>query len=111
MEKGEREAVEYTVLRPDAIPPEVAEVIQEQGDAAFQMTYISSGYLYILRAMGARNPEATASRWRRVTSTEEAIHVRTCLMGPETEEEQKGEGSTPYLVIKTEDLKLPVIFE
>ena len=46
-----------------------------------------------------------------MTSTEEAIHVRTCLMGPETEEEQKGEGSTPYLVIKTEDLKLPVIFE
>ena len=45
VEKGEREAVEYTVLRPDAIPPEVAEVIQEQGDAAFQMTYISSGYL------------------------------------------------------------------
>ena len=111
VEKGEREAVEYTVLRPDAIPPEVAEVIQEQGDAAFQMTYISSGYLYILRGYGRQKSGGYSIQVEEVTSTEEAIHVRTCLMGPETEEEQKGEGSTPYLVIKTEDMKLPVIFE
>ena len=61
VEEGERKAVEYTVLKTDAIPPEVAEVIK--------------------------------------------------ALGPETKEEQKGDGSVPYLVIKTEDLELPVVFE
>ena len=52
VEEGERKAVEYTVLKTDAIPPEVAEVIKAQGDAEFQMTYKSDGFLYILRGYG-----------------------------------------------------------
>lgn len=111
VEKGEREAVEYTVLRADAIPPEVSEIIREQGEEAFQMTYASSGYLYILRGYGRQKSGGYSIRVEEVTSTEEALHVRTRLLGPETEEEQKGDGSIPYLVIKTENLELPVIFE
>ena len=111
VEKGEREAVEYTVLRADAIPPEVAEIIQEQGSDAFQMVYKSKGYLYILRGYGMQKSGGYSIQVEEVTAADEALHVRTRLLGPETEEEQKGEGSVPYLVIKTEDLELPVIFE
>lgn len=46
-----------------------------------------------------------------MTATDGALHVKTRLLGPETKEEQKGDGSVPYLVIKTEDLELPVVFE
>ena len=49
---GERESVEYTVLNADAIPPEVERIIREQEGQAFQMTYKSGGYLYILRGYG-----------------------------------------------------------
>lgn len=62
VEEGERKAVEYTVLKTDAIPPEVAEVIKAQGDAEFQMTYKSDGFFTSSEAMESRSPGATAFR-------------------------------------------------
>ena len=111
VEEGERKAVEYTVLKTDAIPPEVAEVIKAQGEAEFQMTYKSDGFLYILRGYGKQKSGGYSIQVEEVTATDGALHVKTRLLGPETKEEQKGDGSVPYLVIKTEDLELPVVFE
>ena len=111
VEEGNRRAVDFTVLKTEAIPPEVAEVIEAQGDAGFQMTYKSDGYLYMLRGYGKQKSGGYSIQVEAVTATDEALHVKTKLLGPETKEEQKGESSTPYLVIKTEDLNLPVVFE
>ena len=111
VEKGERREVEYTVLKPDAIPPEIAEIIKAQGDADFQMTYKSNGFLYLLRGYGKQKSGGYSIQVEEMTATEEALHVKTRLLGPETKEEQKGDGSVPYLVIKTEDLGLSVVFK
>ena len=111
VEEGERKEVEYTVLNAEAIPVEAAEIIKAQGDAEFQMTYRSGGYLYILRGYGKQKSGGYSIQVEEVTATDGAIHVKTRLLGPETKEEQKGEGSVPSLVIKTEDLELPVVFE
>ena len=95
-EGGERQAVEYTVLRGEALPPEVERLIREQEGQAFQMTYKSGGY---------------SIQVEEVSVSDSALHFRTRLIGPATREEQKGESSLPWLVVKTEDPGLPVVFE
>lgn len=108
---GERESVEYTVLNADAIPPEVERIIREQEGQAFQMTYKSGGYLYILRGYGEQETGGYSIQVEEVSVSESALHFRTRLLGPETKEEQRGDGSNPWLVVKTEDPGLPVAFE
>ena len=110
-EGGEREDVEYTVLSADAVLPEVLQVIREQEGGAFQMTYKSGGYLYILRGYGEEKTEGYSIQVEEVSRSQSALYIRTRLLGPETKEEQQGEGSDPWLVVKTEDPGLPVVFE
>lgn len=48
---------------------------------------------------------------QEVSKSDTAVFIRTELIGPATREEQKGESSCPYMVLKTEDCELPVLFE
>ncbi len=106
-----RDPVEYTVLAPEALPPQVEEVIRQQGEKEFRMTYKNDGYLYLLRGYGRQKTGGFSIQVEELSRTESALYFRTRLLGPETKEEQKGEGSVPYLVVKTEDPGVPVIFE
>ena len=110
-EGGEQQAVEYTVLRGEALPPEVERLIREQEGQAFQMTYKSGGYLYIPRGYGEQKSGGYSIQVEEVSVSDSALHFRTRLIGPATREEQKGESSLPWLVVKTEDPGLPVVFE
>ena len=99
-EGGERQAVEYTVLRGEALPPEVERLIREQ-----------EGQAYILRGYGEQKSGGYSIQVEEVSVSDSALHFRTRLIGPATREEQKGESSLPWLVVKTEDPGLPVVFE
>lgn len=110
-ESEERKSVEYTVLGADAIPPEVEEVIGRQQGEDFRMTYKSGGYLYLLRGYGTQKSGGYSVQVEEVSVSDTALYFRTRLLGPTSREEQKGEGSDPWLVVKTEDPGVPVVFE
>ena len=48
---------------------------------------------------------------RKLAATEDAIYFSTELLGPQTEEEQRGGVSCPYLAVKIPSRDLPVVFE
>ena len=110
-EGGEREAAEYTVLGVDAVPPEVEKVITQQQGREFRMTYKSGGYLYLLRGYGPQESGGFSVQVEEVSVSDTALYFRTRLLGPAEEEQKKGESSEPWLVVKTEDPGVPVIFE
>ncbi len=106
-----REPAEYTVLSQEALPPQVEEVIRQQKGEAFQMTYSSGGYLYLLRGYGPQKSGGFSVQVEEVSLSGTALYFKTRLLGPAGEEEQKGEGSEPWLVVKTKDPGVPVVFE
>ena len=110
--KGEREKVEYTVVAKNEIPSEIEEIISERKETEFQMTYTGSGYFYILRGYGKQKSGGYSIRVEEVSASEQALHVKTVLIGPKNREEQKGAVSCPYIVLKTKERDdLPVVFE
>lgn len=103
--------LDYTVVAPDEIPPEVQEVIQKQGTEPFQVSYQSGEYLYLLRGYGKQKSGGYSIRVEKLCASEETILFKTELIGPSTKEEQKSGESCPYLVVKIPYRNLPVLFE
>ena len=79
--------LEFTVVGETDLPEELKQVIGEKKTAPFKMTYTE---LYL---------------------TENAIVADTELLGPESAEQTGAEKSYPYIVVKTEYLEEPVIFQ
>ena len=111
IKEGDKKPVEYTVVLEKELPEEILNLIEQKKEHDFQMTYQDGEDLYLIRGYGKQDKGGYSIQVEEVTATDGAIHVKTRLLGPETKEEQKGEGSVPSLVIKTEDLELPVVFE
>ena len=64
-----------------------------------------------MRGYGRQKTGGYSIRILNVGISGETLHVKSELIGPQTKEEQKGDGSTPYFVMKLEDPGYPVIFE
>lgn len=108
---GQYRELDYTVVKAGEIPEEVQKLMQNQGEQPFQMTYKSDGWLYIMRGYGRQKTGGYSIKIRGVGISEEKLHVKYELLGPQTKEEQKGEGSLPWVVLKLEDPGCPVMFE
>ena len=63
------------------LPPEVERLIREQEGQAFQMTYKSGGYLYILRGYGEQKSGGYSIQVEEVSVSDSALHFRTRLIG------------------------------
>ena len=110
--EGEAKEVEYTVLGSDEIPEEVEKVLEEQGQEPFALAYESGGFLYLMKGYGRQNSGGYSIRVDSLYATGEVIHLQTTLEGPATREEQKGDGSCPFIVLKLEARKNDsVVFE
>lgn len=108
---GAYKAVDYTVVKVEEIPGEVQELIKNQGNEAFQMVYRSDGWLYVMRGYGRQKTGGYSIRILDVGISKDMLHIKSELLGPQTKEEQKGNGSCPYFVLKLEDPGYPVMFE
>ncbi|QOV19687.1 protease complex subunit PrcB family protein [Blautia liquoris] len=107
----EYKACDFTVLKTGEIPDEVSQLIEKQGDEAFQMVYRSDGWLFCMRGYGKQKTGGYSIRILDVGIRGEMLRIKSELLGPQTKEEQKGVGSRPYFVLKLEDPGYPVMFE
>ena len=92
-------------------PEKVKELINENKEKEFQMTYQDQGYLYLLKGYGKQETGGYSIQIEDLSLWENAIHIKTVLMGPEDEEELTDEPSYPCLVVKMKYREEPVIFE
>ncbi len=102
---------EYTVMKEEYFPEKVKELIAQNQETEFQMTYQDAGYLYLLKGYGKQETGGYSIQIEDLSLWENAIHLQTVLIGPRDGEELKEEPSYPCLVVKMKYREEPVIFE
>ena len=92
-------------------PDKVKELIEENKESEFQLTYQDGSYLYLLKGYGKQETGGYSIQIEDLSLWDNAIHLQTTLIGPEEDKDLKDEPSYPYLVVKMKYREEPVIFE
>lgn len=114
VEKEELDKVrdlEFTVVGEADLPEELKNLVLEKKAAPFKLTYSNDQGLYIAVGYGEQMTGGYSIEVRELYLTENAIVIDTELKGPEKGEEVGVEKSYPYIVVQTEYLENPVIFQ
>ena len=102
---------EYTVMKEEDFPDKVRELVEQNREKEFQMTYQDNGFLYLMKGYGKQETGGYSIQVQDLSLWDNAIHLETMILGPEEGEELTGEPSFPCLVIKMKYREEPVIFE
>ena len=114
VEKEELEKVrdlEFTVVGETDLPEELKNVIEEKKMGPFKLTYTDDQNLYVVVGYGEQETGGYSISVKELYLTENAIVTDTELLGPQMGETTGVEKSYPFVVIKTEYLEQPVIFQ
>lgn len=103
--------LECTVIAEDNIPEELFEQIEQKKADAFKITFEDRGFLYICVGYGTQETGGYSISLNALYETANAVYVDTNLIGPAPEEKSNQVESYPYIVIKTEFIDKPVVFD
>lgn len=106
--------LEFTVLAEENIPEELKAIIEEKKENPFKVTYQDNGFLYICVGYGRQVSGGYSIMVNGLYLTQNAIYADTSLVGPdpaEKSESKRNSPSYPYVVLKTEAIDKPVVFE
>ena len=106
--------LEFTVLSDDNVPQELKAVIEEKKKNPFKVTYQDNGFMYICVGYGEQVSGGYSIAVNALYLTENAIYVDTTLLGPDPSDPAAGKKnsvSCPYIVLKTEFIDKPVVFD
>ena len=103
--------LEFTVVERADIPEEMAKVIAEKEKTPFKLTYNDGQSLYAAVGYGEQETGGYSIQVKSFYLGENAIYIDTELIGPSKEEQKGTEKSSPYIVVKTEFLEEPVVFQ
>ncbi len=108
---GKVRDLEFTVVGDGEVPPELLKTIEEKKSSVFKLTYSDGQSLYIVSGYGEQPTGGYSITVEELYLTENSIILDTDLKGPESGEDGGTEKSYPYIVIKTEYLENPVVFQ
>lgn len=110
-ERVKLEDLDFTVLSEEVVPKELKTIIEEKKADEFKLTYSDDAYLYIVIGYGQQNGGGYSIAVNELYLAEESIYVNTTLLGPENKEAGGKVPTCPYIVLKTEFIDKPVVFE
>lgn len=108
---GKVKDLEFTVVSDENLSDELKGILNERKESPFKVTFNDKEYLYICIGYGKQDTGGYSIAVDSLYLTEEAIRVSTSLLGPGPEDETGTSASYPYIVLKTEYLDIPVVFE
>ena len=103
--------LEFTVVGDGELPSELMGTIEQKKASPFKLTYSDDQGLYIVTGYGEQESVGYSIVVEELYLTENSIVFDTELRGPEGGESGGNEKSYPYIVIKTEVLEQPVVFQ
>ena len=103
--------LEFQVAAQGELPQELSKHIAQKVSQPFKLTYTDSQNLYIAVGYGAQPTGGYSISVKELYLTENSIILQTELMGPEKGEDPGTEQSFPYIVLRTELLEEPVVFQ
>ena len=111
IEEEPRKPLEYSIVKNEDLPAELAALIQEKKANEFQLTYQSEKELFLIKGYGQQMSGGYSISVEELGGTSQAVFFRTQLIGPSDEKMVLSPPSYPYIVVKTEYRKESVIFE
>lgn len=103
--------LEFTVVGEAEVPQELMKIVAEKKMTPFKLTYSDDQSLYIVVGYGEQETGGYSIAVDDLYLTENSIVIDTELKGPEKGETAGAEKSYPYIVVKTEFLENPVVFQ
>ena len=103
--------LEFQVAAQGELPQELSKLIAQKVSQPFKLTYTDSQNLYIAVGYWAQPTGGYSISVKELYLTENSIILQTELMGPEKGEDPGTEQSFPYIVLRTELLEEPVVFQ
>lgn len=110
-DKDKMRDLEFQVAAQGELPQELSKLIAQKVSQPFKLTYTDSQNLYIAVGYGAQPTGGYSISVKELYLTENSIILQTELMGPEKGEDLGTEQSFPYIVLRTELLEEPVVFQ
>ena len=107
IEEEPRKPLEYSIVKNEEIPAELAALIQEKKKNEFQLTYQCEKDLFLVKGYGEQMSGGYSISVEELGWTSQAVFFRTMLLGPSDEKITISPPSYPYIVVKTEYRKEP----
>mgnify|MGYP001864525320 FL=1 len=90
-----RTDIDFTVVEPEKVPEELAEIIQEHREEEMQLTFSDGGGLYAVRGYGKQDTGGYSITVDECAEGEEQIYVATTLLGPPQSQQVSKDPSYP----------------
>ena len=103
--------LDYTILEEGDMPEELEQILEEKRISEFKLTYEEEEGLYLCIGYGEQATNGYSIAVKELYLSENAIYFDTNLIGPEKGENIVETPSYPYLVVKTEPVDKPVVFQ
>lgn len=110
-ERERLEDLEYTIVEESSVPEELESILQEKKKEAFKLTYQEEGSLYLCVGYGEQKTGGYSITVNDLYLSENAIYFDTNLIGPSKDEKVADTVSYPFLVVQTEYVDKPVVFQ
>lgn len=102
--------LEFTVVEDADVPEQLMEVINQKKNQPFKISYTNDDYLYIVVGYGEQPTGGYSIAVEDLFLTSNAVYIDTNLIGPSKQEYVTNAVTYPYVVVKTELIEKPVVF-
>lgn len=103
--------MDFTVCEAGRLPAELVELIESKKAEPFRLTFTTREYMYIVVGYGAQPRGGCSVTVNELYRTEDAVHIKTNLVGVEGETIRIDGMTYPYVAVKCENQNLPVVYE
>lgn len=103
--------MEYSIVKNEDLPQELNALIREKKEKEFQLTYQSEKDLFLIKGYGQQMCGGYSISVEELGVTSQAVFFKTQLIGPSDGKAELSPPSYPYIVVRMEYRKEPVIFE
>lgn len=103
--------LEFTVVEDADLPEKLMNKVEQKKANPFKFTYSNEDYLYIVQGYGGQKSGGFSISVNELFLTENAIYIKTNLIGPGKDEPVTQNITYPYVVVKLEYMDKPVYFK
>lgn len=96
--------LDFTVIGENEQPDALKSIIAEKSGSAFQISYTIGEELYIAIGYGEQPSGGYSITVNEFYETQDTIFIDTTLIGPSSAQNVTDTPTTPYIVIKTENI-------
>ncbi|HAU86198.1 MAG TPA: hypothetical protein DCW90_12110 [Lachnospiraceae bacterium] len=103
--------LEFTVVEEVDQPEQLKKMIDEKKMQHMKLSYSDGEYLYVIVGYGEQKSGGFSIQVNKFYETENAIYIDTTLLGPNASDTVTQALTYPYVVIKTEYIDKPIVYQ